>query len=266
MKHVVMFSSGAGSAGAAKRVADRYGTSDLTLLFADVNGEHGDNYRFLREAVEWIGGQLVVLDNDGRTIWQVFAQRRFLGNTRVDPCSRVLKREATRHWIEEHCEPEHSVIYFGYDWTEEHRLDRAKPHWRPWRIEAPLTWQPVMDKGDVLAMFEQAGIEPPWLTRMGMPHANCGGGCVKAGVKHFLRLLALDPAEYAKWEWNERRLRDQLGDVAILRDRKGGRTRPLTLRELREVNTVQGVLFDYGGAEDDWGGCNCMTPAEDDPR
>lgn len=82
--------------------------------------------------------------------------------------------------------------------------------------------------------------------------------------QHFLRLLALDPAEYAKWEWNERRLREQLGDVAILRDRKGDRTRPLTLRELREANTVQGVLFDYGGAEDDWGGCNCMTPAEDD--
>jgi hypothetical protein len=89
---------------------------------------------------------------------------------------------------------------------------------------------------------------------MGMPHANCGGGRVKAGVKHFLRVLALDPAEYAKWEWNERRLRDQLGDIATLRDRKGGTTSPLTLGELRETNTVQGLLVDYGGAEDDWGG------------
>ncbi len=102
--------------------------------------------------------------------------------------------EAMRRWIEEHCEPERTMVYFGYDWTEEHRLDRAKPHWRPWRIEAQLTWQPVMDKSDVLAMFKQAGIEPPWLTRTGMPHANSGGGCVKAGVNtscvcsHLIRL------------------------------------------------------------------------------
>ena len=261
MTHVVQFSSGAGSAGAAKRVADRYGTDDLVLLFADVNGEHGDNYRFLREAAEWIGGELVVLDNGGRTIWQVFEKERFLGNSRVDPCSRVLKREPMRAWIEEHCDPDDTVAYLGFDWTEEHRHKRAVGYWEPWKMESPLLWEPVKDKAEVLADLEAAGIAPPKLTRMGFPHANCGGGCVKAGAAQFVQLLRVAPDTFAEWEWNEDRLRASLGDVAILRDRKGGTLKPLPLGRLREMVQSQGVL-DLGGAEDEWGACNCMTPPE----
>lgn len=50
MKHVVMFSGGAGSWAAAKRVAERHGTADLTLLFTDTLMEDEDLYRFLHEA------------------------------------------------------------------------------------------------------------------------------------------------------------------------------------------------------------------------
>lgn len=286
MKHVVMFSSGAGSAVAAKLVAERYGTDDLVLLFADVNGEHGDNYRFLREAAEWVGGELIVLDNGGKTIWQVFSDVKFLGNTRIDPCSRVLKREPMRKWLEDNCDPEDTIVYLGFDWTEEHRLARAQPYWVPWKVEAPLCWEPVMDKVDALAMLKDAGIDPPWLTTQGFPHANCGGGCVKAGIKQFKKLLQVAPEEYAKWEWNEERFRQASGkDVSILRKRTtvgheevpmttGGvdegetvtraiiKTEPLTLRELRQQVEADKTnkLFE----DEDWGGCNCFTPPDEE--
>lgn len=294
MRHVVMFSSGAGSAVAGFRVADCFGTDDLTLLFADVNGEHGDNYRFLREAAEWVGGELVVLDNGGKTIWQVFSEVKFLGNSRVDPCSRVLKREPMREWLEENCDPQDTTVYLGFDWTEHHRLKRAEPFWEPWRVEAPLCWEPVMDKGEALALLSNAGVEPPWLTRQGFPHANCGGGCVKAGIKQFKALLRVAPDEYAKWEWNEERQRAELGDVAMLVDRTlvgilrherlserdvarrvvDGKEEwfvvatdeplpkrvPLSLRQLRLSLAEQPGLF----ADEDWGGCNCFTPIEDE--
>lgn len=258
--HVVMFSSGAGSAVAAKRVADRYGTDRTTLLFADVNGEHGDNYRFLREAAEWVGAPLVVLDNGGRTIWQVFAEERFLGNTRVDPCSRVLKREPMRRWLEDTHYPELTVVHLGFDWTEEHRTERSRPHWKPWQIDAPLTWEPVLDKADALKVLTDAGIQPPELTRRGFPHANCGGGCVKAGIGQFKKLYQEDPATFAEWEWNEERLRQQLGNVSILRDRTGGTTKPLPLRRLRLRLEAEPTF----GQGEDWGGCNCFTPPEED--
>lgn len=260
--HVVMFSSGAASAVAAKRVAEKYGTADLVLLFADVNGEHGDNYRFLQEAAQWIGGRLVVLDNDGRTIWQVFAEARFLGNSRVDPCSRVLKREPTRRWLEQNCEVDRTTIYLGFDWTEEHRHVRATDHWKPWQVESPLLWEPQLDKREVLDCLVNEEILPPFLTRLGFPHANCGGGCVKAGIAHFKRLLSVAPDTFAWWEWNEERVRRQLQrDVSILVTRRDGETRPLTLRALRVAVESNATLF----SNEDWGGCGCFTPtAESD--
>lgn len=119
-----------------------------------------------------------------------------------------------------------------------------------------------MDKADGMVQMIAAGIQPPWLTRMGFPHANCGGGCVKAGIKQFEKLRQISPETYANWEWNEEQMRQFLQkDVAILTDRRGGQRRPLALRELRERSDAQQLeLTD----DDDWGGCNCFTPPEDD--
>lgn len=260
--HVVMMSSGAGSAMAAKRVAGECGPGDhLTLLFADVNMEHPDNYRFLREAHAWIGGDLVTLTNDGRTIWDVFKAGRFLGNTRADLCSRVLKREPMREWLEANCDPAGTVVHLGFDWTEEHRFTRAIPHWAPWVVRAPLCEEPYIDKAEAMEAMAAEGLLPPLLTRQGFPHANCGGGCVKAGHKQFKKLLELDPATFHDWERREQEFRDFIGkDVAILRDRTGGITTPLPLSTLRERLGVAPSAYSDG----DWGGCNCMTPTEDE--
>ena len=220
MKHVVMCSSGVGSAVAGWRVSRRFGTDDLTLLFADVNMEHPDNYRFLKEASAWIGGDLVVLDNGGKTIWDVFRDKRFIGNTRVDLCSRVLKREPMRKWLEDHCDPADTMVHLGFDISEEHRVQRAAPYWVPWDVQAPLCWDPVIWKDQAIDILNRAGIEAPLLTRQGFPHANCGGGCVKAGIGQFKKLYDLAPDTYAEWERNERELRQTLGKVSILRDRR----------------------------------------------
>ncbi|GAA4470911.1 hypothetical protein [Phytohabitans houttuyneae] len=61
--------------------------------------------------------------------------------------------------------------------------------------------------------------------------------CVRAGQKHRLHLLQVFPDRYAQAEEQERQLRAALGDVAILRDRRGGVSRPLTLSELRRRHT-----------------------------
>lgn len=261
MKHVAMFSSGVGSAVAAWRVAQRYGTDDLTLLFADVNGEHHDNYRFLEEASEWIGVAPTIIANDGKTIWDIFRQERYLGNTRIDPCSKLLKRVPMRRWLDQNCAPAATVAYIGFDWTEEHRRHNAGRYWAPWTMDCPLMWEPMLDKADAMALLSDVGIEPPWLTRQGFPHANCGGGCVKAGIGQFKHLLKVAPETYAQWEREEAALRQSLGDVAILRDRRGGTTKPLSLRNLRLRVEAEPTLF----AGEDWGGCGCLTPTEGEP-
>jgi hypothetical protein len=64
-------------------------------------------------------------------------------------------------------------------------------------------------------------------------HNNCGGVCVRGGQRHWRHLLDVFPDRYAHAEAEEQRLRAELGDVAILRERRGGVTRPLPLTELR---------------------------------
>ena len=100
MKHVVMFSGGIGSWMTAKRVVDIFGPEDVTLLFSDVKGESDnphigedeDTYRFVEQAAEMLGAKLVTLI-DGRNIWEVFRDRKFLGNSRLAPCSHELKQK-----------------------------------------------------------------------------------------------------------------------------------------------------------------------------
>jgi len=56
---------------------------------------------------------------------------------------------------------------------------------------------------------------------------------VRAGHKQWLRLLRTFPGRYAEAEQAESRFRARHGDVAILTERRGGVSRPLTLAELR---------------------------------
>ena len=251
--YVVQFSGGVGSYAAARRLVDAHGADQVRLLFADTLIEDADLYRFLDDATADLGCELTRLA-DGRTPWQVFHDRRFLGSPRVDLCSRVLKRELLRSWIDEHCDPARDVIALGIDWSELHRFERARPRWEPFELIAPLCERPYDDRDDRLAQLRARGIEPPRLYALGFPHNNCGGFCVKAGQAQFQLLLQTMPERYAEHERAEQELRDHLGkDVAVLVDRRGGGPRrPLTLRAFRE-------RLEAGGAFDqlDFGGCGC---------
>lgn len=259
-QHIVMFSGGAGSWATGKLVAERYGTDNLILLFADTLIEDEDLYRFLPEAAENIGGQLVVTA-EGRTPWQVFKDHKFLGNHRIDPCSKSLKRDHLRKWLEENCIPEYTTVYLGIDWIEEHRFIKAQKYWDPWTCESPLIEHIELDKDSILKWLDSEGIDLPRLYKMGMPHNNCGGGCVKAGQAHFRRLLEQFPERYREWEEHEEDVRQHIGkDVAILTDRSGGNSgakrKPMTLAQFR-----QRLGVDWNDCDgDEWGGCGCFSP------
>jgi hypothetical protein len=260
VNHVVMFSGGLGSWAAAKRVVERHGKQDVTLLFCDTLIEDEDLYRFLDEAAANVGAPLVRI-TDGRTPFQVFRDRRFLGNSRVDPCSEELKRNLADRWMKEHFTPENCVRYVGIDWSESHRFDRIEARLAPWKVEAPMCDAPYMMKPQIIDWLRQEGVEPPRLYALGFVHNNCSGTCVKAGQAQWKRLLDVFPERYADWERQEEEIREQLGkDVSILTDRAGGTgKRPLTLRQFRE-RVQAGHEYDLF----DWGGCGCFSGPVDE--
>lgn len=252
-EYVVMFSGGVGSWAAAKRLRQQRPERPMRLLFCDTKTEDEDTYRFMREAAANLDCELIEIA-DGRDIWQVFRDRKFLGNTRVDLCSRILKREISRAWLDKHADPDTAVVVIGVDWSETNRFDRMMPRWLPWRIVAPLVDQPYLSKNDMHAWAEREGLRKQRLYCMGAAHANCGGGCVKMGQGGFARLHKAFPERFMEWEQREAEMREALGDVAILRDRVGGDTKPMTLATLRgriEADDGQVDLFDIGG-------CGCF--------
>lgn len=235
-QHVVMFSGGVGSWMAAKRVAEAHGPENVILLFADTLIEDEDLYRFVYESAADVGAELVIAQ-EGRDPWQVFFDVKFLGNTRIDPCSRILKRQLLRTW------------------TESHRVEKACGFWSPWQVKAPMCDEPYLTKPQMLEEVDRTGIQRPRLYGMGFPHNNCGGFCIKAGQAHFALLLRTMPDRYAYHERKEQELREYLNkDVAILRDRRGGKTRGMTMREFRE-------RVECGDQIDmlEWGGCGCFS-------
>lgn len=255
---VVFYSGGIASWAAAKRVAETHGVDGLKLLFADTLIEDEDLYRFLEASAKNVGGELVRIA-EGRTPWEVFRDVRMLGNSRLDPCSRILKREQAQQWIARHYPtPDDVVLYMGMSWDESHRADRSKRFWRPYTVECPLLDAPYLTKPQLLAWATSEGLTPPRLYQLGFAHNNCGGGCVKAGVSHFRHLLKVLPDVYEEWEQNEEGIRRHLGkDVTILRYQERNERKSISLAELRKRADEQFELFD-------WGGCGCFSPSDDE--
>ena len=253
-----------------KRTVDKYGSANTRLLFTDTLIEDADLYRFLQEGAANVGAELVWL-KDGRTPWQVFDDVKVLGNSRMDPCSRVLKRELAQKWLDENCDPRDTALAFGIDWTEGHRFDDGEGHGvRPryhrlgWPlVEAPMMDAPFLGRADIAAWLAREGIERARLYKEGFTHNNCGGGCVKAGKGHWAHVLRRRPEVFAEWEAGEiafNAKRPGKKFQTIVQDVKPAPQKnvPVRLSELRKRIERQEVdLFDIGG-------CGCFVSDGED--
>jgi hypothetical protein len=296
--HIVFLSGGKGSWMTAKLVADRYGLDKLVLVFAETYTEDSDLYRFLVESTAALYGitplrtmkaivqgvpevweedkrkqvlgaiaklAMAEIPNfhwlaDGRNIWDVFFSERFLGNTMKDPCSKFLKRKFLRSWVDANFDSDRVICHIGYDWSEIHRLEKAKRHWMPYTMRSLLCDPPYTSKFQIDLVLKGMGIEPPSLYSLGFPHNNCGGACVKAGLAQWRLLLAVLPKLFAWMESKEDLFRATIDpDATILKVSRKGKSVPYSLKELRLDVEQQIDLREISDDSEDWGGCGCFA-------
>lgn len=255
-KRIVMTSGGLGSFITLAMVCDEFGKDNVVSLFADTKMEDYDLYRFLNDTHEYLDINLKVI-SDGRDVWEVFRDVKFIGNSRIDPCSKILKRDLIDKFIKNNYNPDECVIYIGIDSSEKHRLERLQPRKLPYVYESILCNKNKFYTHEAKIKFvENIGIKPPRLYELGFKHNNCGGFCVKAGLKQFKVLLEEMPDRY---EWHVQREREVriLNSNArpFLRKVINGKKYYLWLDEYRDY-LLSGKLLD-DDENNDWGGCGC---------
>jgi hypothetical protein len=272
-KHVVNLSGGACSFWAAYRVAERHGTANMTLLFADVLIEDRELYEFNDWTASYFDVPITRISRE-LTPWQLFRREGLIANNRLPICSVMLKREPLDEWHRQNLTPRNSlfgepdVVYVGLDWTETNRLDDLRASKPDWLIEAPMCeWMPLWDKCKMLEELQKLRPNTPLprAYREGFPHNNCGRRCVRAGITHFVHLYKTDPDAYLEWEREELATQRELesrgisnSHFSVLKDRRGGVTQSMTFAELR-----QRILADDKSLpKDEWGGCGCGVTSD----
>jgi hypothetical protein len=291
-------SGGVGSYSAVRRHVDMHGSDNLHLLFTDTLCEDQDAYRFLIAGaanlygVDLPDGFLPDIEDfpawedrpaykafvlslagramdlipglhwiaDGRDVWDVYEHERFLGNSRTDPCSKILKRQLADRWLAENCDPSNTTVIVGIDYEEIERMEgngkalglRRRMAERGWTFVAPLCDRPYLSWADRRARLTQEGLWLPRLNALGFAHNNCGGFCCKGGQGHWKLMLRQFPERYAYAERREQEIRELLGDVSMLTDRRGGDgKKPLTLAALRNRELDEAEASEMGA-------CGCF--------
>lgn len=257
-KHYVQSVSGGIASAASAILGHKLGLSQ-SLVFADTTIEDPDLYRFVNELADALGQPLITL-RDGRDPWDVFVANKIMANNRFAPCSRVLKTDQVKLWMGQNSGAGDTLV-LGMFRDEEDRLERAAKNWAP-RPVVSLLIDHKITPGAARSMVEGLGIELPALYRLGFPHNNCGGMCVRAGQGQFATLLAQKPAFYAEQEARNEWAEAEIQKVASVAASKGfirvtrqKQTQYLSMREFREQvegGTLKPKMYEMGG-------CGCFV-------
>jgi len=254
MTYQISFSGGMGSAISAI-IAHEKGL-DYNLIFADTGIEDEDLHRFIDDIARVCNKEIIKLV-DGRTPWDVYVDKRWIGNSRTAHCSTELKTKPIKKWLDENSEYNDPLV-LGMDWSEMDRIERAQKNWD--RPVISLLNQYNVSRAEYDFILAKYRIRKPRLYKKGYAHNNCGGFCCKAGVLQFERLFRTNPDRYKFHEAEMERALSEIGPTAkpFLRMTIGGKLKYLSLKDFREHlerGTPELPMFDDHG-------CGCFTDDE----
>lgn len=119
---VVWYSCGAASTVAAKETIRKYGDRCVVRVVNNpIVDEDPDNYRFLKDAEEWLGVTIESATNPKYPLGscvEVWDNRKFMSGPKGAPCTLELKKAARQHWESEN---HHDFLVLGFTSEEEKR-------------------------------------------------------------------------------------------------------------------------------------------------
>ena len=243
-------------------VIGKYGKNNVHMYIAALAGEHRDLWRLVEESEKRFNKKITrvsyrpaakglrkYLINAPESmwcdIWDVFEEVNLIGNTRQDPCSRVLKRETSKRYLLDHFPPHLTTLHFGITDDEIDRTIAIGGAYRRlgYKVEFDLASDDKITSAEAklsnsLSKVQRAEQLLGWVPELyaqGHDHLNCGGFCVKAGQKSMAMLLLNHPDVFyyhaeRERQWNEKRGKN----FKMIRKQKDGERFYLSLYEFAE--------------------------------
>lgn len=191
---VCWFSCGAASAVATRLALQKYrGEREVVIAYCETGAEHPDNKRFLNDCVRWFNQDVVRLKNQKYAdTWELWEKRRFLSGVNGALCTSEMKVAPRMDF-----QLPSDLHVFGYtaDAADVRRANAFRERWDLMKVETPLI-EAGLNKSNVLAMIEEAGIELPPMYALGFHNNNCIP-CVKAQSPDYWSLVRKEfPTEF----------------------------------------------------------------------
>lgn len=231
---------------------ERYGRDKCVFVMAAVTEDKGSSKRFVEDVEKLLNIEITRVTIGGEIlprgvwakygIWDVFFYTGILGNSRIDPCSRMLKREVISAYMKQWHTPDDTVLHVG---ITAHEIDRMLAIVRNWKqqgykVVADLADDPTINREFAIAESKRLLGYVPINYAIDMNHNNCGAGedgvgfCVKGGQKEKAILLWYDRTTYLHHETRELQHQQIFGHSnTIMKRQRNGKTEYVTLRQFR---------------------------------
>jgi hypothetical protein len=170
------------------------------------------------------------------TPFDIFNDTKFIGNSRTDPCSRILKRETIKHYIlNVFPDKKNHALAIGISENEIERLLNIRTNYTKlgYTTMFPLEGFDLTTVNKIEKIKQWYNVDMP-LYSLEFEHNNCGGACVKAGQRQWAKLWYYFPEVYSEWENNEKEWRKVNGNYSILKKRINKTTIYITLEQFRK--------------------------------
>lgn len=173
------------SAGVSSFVAGYLAKDVDEWIYIDIEDQHPDSMRFIRDCERVIGKKITILSSPYyRTVEQVCTSVRYVNGVNGAPCTRLLKKQVRKRWELDHMTDDLTYVW-GMDCDEKHRAERIIEGFPQVKHEFPLI-DNNLTKDDAHGILKRLGIKRPLMYDLGYNN-NCIG-CVKGGAGYWNKI------------------------------------------------------------------------------
>lgn len=189
------------SAGVSSFIAGYLAKDVDEYIYIDIEDQHPDSMRFIRDCEKKLGKPIQILKSDYRNVQNVIRQFQFINSSYGAKCTEVLKKRVRKEW--EYAHKGQKITYvWGFDFSEKQRAERLMEAMPEFGHEFPLI-EKMLSKEDAHGLLERLEIARPAMYDLGYRNNNCIG-CVKGGMGYWNKIRTDFPEVFERMEKLER--------------------------------------------------------------